>query len=476
MVVAGVIHTVGTAAAFAVQQKEKPNILFLAIDDMNDWAGFLGGHPQAITPNMDRLARHGVSFTNAHCPAPGCSPSRNAILYGVEPFRSGLYAFYDQPQLPQKLLENYTSLPRLFKNNGYNTYRAGKIYHPPTSSTFKTKEWTEFFRVKKPSLVYEKKAGYRQGKSNKMHFAPTLNPLEEHVDYQNASFGVDILSQEHDRSFFLAVGMIKPHLPFTCPKQFFDLYPETVEPPATKPDDLDDIPWVGQQMILKGDDAQFKKDNAWNDVRRAYLACISWVDYNIGRVLEALDNSPYADNTIIILWSDHGYALGEKQHFRKFALWEEITRVPFVIWDKRDETSHEGRQVNNAVSLINIYRTLTDLSGLTPPAYVDGVSLAPQLENPSEPVGYPAVCSWGRGNYTVRTETWRYIRYFDGSEELYSHTKDPNEWTNLARNPEYDDVKQRLAELLPEQEAPLVAAGLEKWSLPVSADKHRPDK
>lgn len=468
MAAVGLVHALGTGIALGESREEKPNILFIAIDDMNDWTGFLGGHPQAITPNMDRLARRGVSFTNAHCPAPGCSPSRNAILFGVEPFRSGLYAFYDQSGLPEGLLANYTSLPQFFKNNGYGTYGSGKIHHRPALTE---DEWTRFYKSAPASLLYDEHVGYRQGNSDKMNFTPTLNPLQDHVDYKHTSFGVDILSQQREQPFFLAVGLIKPHLPFTCPKQFFDLYPETVAPPLIKEDDLNDIPRVGKGMVLKGDDARFKKDQAWNDVRRAYLACISWADYNIGRLLDTLDKSPYADNTIVVLWSDHGFALGEKQHFRKFALWEDVTRVPFIIRDPRKGASSEGLQVAGAVSLIDIYRTLADLSGLTPPAYVDGKSLVPQMEHPDAPMEYPAICSWGRGNYALRTEKWRYIRYFDGSEELYSHMKDPNEWTNLAGNPEYDEVKKMLRDQLPKKETPLVWDGMEEWSLTVSADK-----
>ncbi len=455
--------------ASCAQAAQRPNILFIAIDDMNDWTGFLGGHPQAQTPNMDKLAKKGVNFTNAHCSAPGCSPSRNALLYGIEPFNSGLYAFYDQEGFSDKILEGYASLPEFFKANGYNTYGSGKIHHrrDPTSV-----EWTEFYkREKGPPIKFDDVEGYRQGKSGKMRFSPTLNPLEDHTDYKNASFGVDVLGRKHNKPFFLAVGIVRPHLPFTCPKQFFDLYPKEVEPPRINPTDHSDIPAVGKAMAKIGDDNRFKKDQAWNKVRRAYLACISWADFNIGRVLDALEASPYADNTVIVLWSDHGYALGEKKHFRKFALWEETTRVPFIILDTREKGAAEGRTVVDGVSLINVYRTLAELSGLEAPAYVDGFSLVPQLRDASKPITQPAICSWGRGNYTVRDRNWRYTRYYDGGDELYAHTNDPDEWTNQAKNPEYAEVKKRLAGLLPEKEVPLVMEGLEAWSLAVSADK-----
>lgn len=457
-------------AIVGAQAGEMPNVLFIAIDDMNDWTGFLGGHPQAQTPNMDRLAKKGVNFTNAHCSAPGCSPSRNSLLYGVEPFNSGLYAFYDQGGFSEKVLQDYVSLPQFFKNNGYNTYGSGKIHHRREPSSV---EWTEFYEKEKANpLKFDDEEGYQQGKSGKMRFSPTLNPLADHTDYKNTSFGVDVLGREHDKPFFLAVGIIKPHLPFVCPKQFFDLYPEEVASPRIKSGDLADVPKVGKTMAKVGDDRRFKKDQAWNKVRRAYLACISWADYNIGRLIDTLESSQYADNTVIILWSDHGFALGEKNHFKKFALWEETTRTPFIILDLRDKEAPEGRTVSDAVSLINIYRTLADLAGLKAPEYVAGTSLVPQLNNPDAPLAQPATCTWGRGNYTLRDRDWRYTRYYDGGEELYDHRKDSDEWTNLASNPEYKSVKKRLAGFLPEREAPLIKEGIEAWSIPVSADKH----
>jgi arylsulfatase A-like enzyme len=455
--------------ATSLAAEQRPNILFIAIDDMNDWTGFLGGHPQAQTPNMDRLAEKGVHFSNAHCSAPGCSPSRNALLYGVEPFNSGLYAFYDQDGFSDQILKGYESLPTFYLRHGYNTYGAGRIHHrrEPTPA-----EWTEFYVKEKTNpLKFDHEEGYIQGKKGKMRFSPSLNPLEDHTDHKNTSYGVKILGHEHEKPFFLAVGIVRPHLPFICPKQFFDLYPMEVEPPRIKVDDHADIPAVGEAMAKIGDDNKFKQDKAWNKVRRAYLACISWADFNVGRLIDALEASPYADNTVVVLWSDHGYGMGEKRHFRKFALWEETTRVPFIIWDGREKKAVAGREVKDGVSLINVYRTLAELSGLDAPEYVDGFSLVPQLKDPATPVEGQAICSWGRGNYTVRTRDWRYTRYYNGGEELYDHTKDPDEWTNLAKNPEYAATKEKLAAKLPQQEVPIVQEGLEGWSIPYSADK-----
>ncbi len=440
--------------------KKKPNILFIAIDDMNDWTGFLGGHPQAITPNLDKLAEKGVNFTNAHCSAPGCSPSRNTLLYGVEPFNSGLYPFYEHA-IHEQLMERYTSLPRFLKNNGYQTFGAGKIHHGLKDNP---QEWIEYFTTTPGKKIFKPGLGYQVGNSTKMSFRPTFHADEEHIDYQVASYGIDVLKQKHEKPFFLAVGIVKPHLPFDCPVRFFDALPDSIEAPAILKNDLIDIPKEGNGFRRPGDDRRFKKDKAWEDVRRAYLACISWADYNIGRVLDELGKSPYADNTIVVVWSDHGYHLGEKMSFRKFTLWEEATRVPFIIYDGRNETVTKGQTCNQPVSLINIYKTLADVAGLKTLDYVDGESLLPLLQNPNQLL-QPAVTSWGRGNYAVRSENWRYIRYFDGTEELYSHENDPNEWHNLSKKPEFEEKKKELSEFLPKNEAPTVEEFVSLWSV-----------
>ncbi|WP_430814968.1 sulfatase [Carboxylicivirga sp. RSCT41] len=441
--------------------EKAPNILFIAIDDMNDWTGFLGGHPQAITPNMDKLAAKGVNFTNAHCSAPGCSPSRNALLYGVEPFNSGLYPFYEHA-IHEQLMDRYMTLPRLLKENGYNTYGAGKIHHGNKGDE---REWNDFFELQNTRKEFKKGAGYQVGNSKKNSFRPTVNADEEHVDHKVASYGIDVLKEEHDKPFFLAVGLVKPHLPFDCPERFFNALPEKIEAPAIWVDDLKDIPKEGNSFRRAGDDKRFKKDNAWEDVRRAYLACISWTDYNIGRLLNALEESPYADNTIVVLWSDHGFHLGEKMSFKKFTLWEEATRVPFIIYDGREMTHQGGQTYSEAVSLINIYRTLTELSGIEAPAYVDGESLVPVLKNTDQQLVKPTITSWGRGNYAVRTKEWRYIRYFDGTEELYNHKSDANEWYNLVNDSKYQKVKEDLSALLPIQDAETIQEYISPWSV-----------
>lgn len=447
---------------------KKPNIVFIAIDDMNDWVGYMGGHEQAITPNMDKLANEGVAFMNAHSVAPGCSPSRNALLYGVEPYNSGLYPFYEH-DIHKQLHDKYTSLPRFLKSNGYNTYGSGKIHHGPEYGEL---EWTDYLNADRFPRKFAEGKGFHTNKKNS--FRPTVNPYEEMFDHQVASFGIDVIKNHKagDKPYFAAIGLVKPHLPFDCPVDFYDALPEKITAPALVGNDLNDIGKEGNSMRRAGDDKKFTSQNKWGDVRKAYLSCISWADYNVGRVLSAVENSPQADNTIVILWSDHGFHLGEKKSFKKFTLWEEANRVPFIILDKREKSAAQGRKVTQAVTLINVYRTLADMAGLQVPDYVDGNSLLPQLKDQSAAVAAPAISSWGRGNYAIRSEHWRFIQYFDGTQELYNHQKDQNEWHNLATLPQYKEKVKEMAAFLPKNEAPTIEEYISNWSL-FGADKQR---
>jgi len=456
------------SASSLFAQDKQPNILFIAIDDMNDWTGFLDGHSQTISPNMDKLASVGVNFTNAHTSAPGCSPSRNALLYGVQPFNSGLYPFYEH-DIHEQLMQKYTSLPRLLKENGYNTFGAGKIHH---GNMRDTREWTDYYEAKPIKKRFREGEGYIKGGNGKYSFRPTLNPDEEHKDHQFASYGIEKLNEKHDKPFFLAVGIVKPHLPFDAPARFFDALPDDITPPEILDNDADDIPAVGKSLQKKGEYNHYKSKGVWNDVRKSYLACISWADYNIGRVLDALENSEYADNTIVILWSDHGYHLGEKQTFKKFTLWEESTRVPFIIYDTRTKEVQKGSNYSEPVSLINVYKTIADYTKINTPEYVDGESLVPIVKDQSVKLEDPTIITWGRGNYSVRTKDYRYIRYFDGGEELYNHLEDPNEWKNLANDEAYTSLKNELKSHLPKEEQATVTDYLSIWSVE-GADKSK---
>ncbi len=447
-------------------EAEKPNILFIAIDDMNDWVGVLGGHPQAKTPNIDKLAQQGVLFTNAHTPAPACSPCRNALLYGMQPHNSGLYPFYSREKMSIGFFEKYKSLMEIFRDNGYNTYGAGKIHHGSMGegsiTMFDSLEYTESINNELnqlPDPIVDPNEGTGKTTFGKMCARPSLSPLEDHVDYNISLYGVDVLKRHHDKPFFLAVGFIKPHLPFVAPKKYFDMFPrETIQKTAIKDHDLADLPWVARSNAKLKDDYNYRTKDTWEDWIRAYLACNAYTDENIGRVVEALNHSEYRDNTIIVLWSDHGYHFGEKRSHRKFSLWEEATRVPFIIYDPRYRMSN-GKQCAAPVSLIDIYPTLLNSAGIEIPGYSDGLDLSNLLANPEAQREVPALTTWGRGNYSLRSSKWRYTVYFDGSEELYDHENDPNEWDNLAGKEEYVHVKDRLKKYLPANESPLVLQG-----------------
>ncbi len=444
---------------------QQPNILFIAIDDMNDWVGVLKGHPQAKTPNIDKLANQGILFTNAHTPAPACSPCRNALLYGMQPHKSGLYPFYDRNKMDPAFFEEHKSLMEIFRANGYNTFGAGKIHHGNMSSksieTFDELEFTESINAKLnelPQPVVDSTDGTGTKTFAKMCARPSLSPLEDHVDYNISLFGVDVLKRKHEKPFFLAVGFIKPHLPFVAPKKYFDMFPrEEIQKNPIKEDDLADLPWAARSNANLNDDYNYRTKDTWEDWIRAYLACNAYTDENVGRVVDALNESEYKENTIIVLWSDHGYHFGEKRSHRKFSLWEEATRVPFIILDPRN--SSNGKKCNTPVSLIDIYPTLLNFAGIELPAYSDGMDLQNLLKNPESGRDIPALTTWGRGNYSLRSSKWRYTVYFDGSEELYDHEKDPQEWENLAQNPQFNGIKSGLKGYLPASEAPLVMKG-----------------
>lgn len=465
---------VSSLFSFDIQAEQKPNVLFIAIDDLNDWVGCLGGHPQAHTPHIDRLATRGILFTNAHTSAPGCSPSRNSLLTGKEPSNTGYYPFYNQ--WDETYLPGLVTLPQYFRQQGYTTYASGKIHHNLIGQNPKygQRDWSDnnlavLNKLPKLEIDQNERVGFDE-QTGKWMAAPTTNPLVDHDDYQTALYGIKILQKKQVEPFFLAVGFMKPHLPFIAPKKYFDLFDkESIQLPPMKADDLDDIPWAGRSNAKIEIDAIITQQGVRKGMIRGYLAASAFTDDLIGMVVDALERSPYSDNTIIVLWSDHGFHHGEKHSFTKFSLWEESSRVPFIVIDPRMKTL-AGKKCNSPVTLINIYPTLLEMCGLPEKEGLDGRSLVPLLKNPKMSWEQPALTTWGRGNYALRSENWRYIRYFDGSEELYNHQNDPNEWTNLAGDPNYQNIKTGLAKWFPTTEAKLQPKGTLD---PVNAD--RPD-
>jgi arylsulfatase A-like enzyme len=292
-----------------------------------------------------------------------------------------------------------------------------------------------------------------------IRFAPVDARDEDLRDYRITSWIIDQLGRKHDRPFFLAAGLHKPHMPWFVPRKYFEMYPlDKIELPPTLDTDLEDVPTAGVQMARpQGDHADILRSGRWKEAVQAYLAAISYTDTNVGRLLEALDRSPHRDNTIVVFWGDHGWHLGEKLHWRKFALWEESTRAP-LVWVAPGVTKAGGVS-ERTVDFMSIYPTLLDLCGIPIPKHVEGSSIRPLLENPSAQWDHPALTTFRFGNHSVRSERWRYTRYNDGGEELYDESKDPLEWTNLAGKPEHASVKAELARYLPKSNAAVPSEG-----------------
>jgi len=453
----------------ADQQVEKPvgnppNVLFIAVDDLNDWTSTLEGHPQARTPHLDALAARGVVFTNAHAPAPTCGPSRAAIMTGIRPSTSGNYenidTFVGNPKLNGSL-----TLPEFFGRAGYQVTGAGKLYHGRHhKSELKGRGFDVYWPSKENDHYKEPKerarpkpmADWGQGPKTFWDWGP-MAPQIGFDDMSDARMANWIYEQfangEIEEPFFVGVGIIRPHLPFYAPQSYFDLYPlDEIELPEVKEDDLADVPLAGRAMgIGEAQHARIAAAGQWKSAVQAYLATTTYADDCVGRVLEGLRASGHEENTIVVLWSDHGFQFGEKRHWSKFTLWERSTRVNLVFAGPGIDA---GTRTPAPVNLLDLYPTLAGLIGAAAPAgQLEGRDLAPLLRDPRHPWPHTSLTTYGEGNHSVRDPRYRYIRYAAGGEELYDHETDPHEWTNLAENPEHRDVIARLTRSLPRSDA-----------------------
>ncbi|VGO18552.1 sulfatase [Pontiella sulfatireligans] len=444
-IIAAALAVVSSARA-TPQLEAKYNVLMIVVDDLNDWVATHGGHAQSLTPNLDRLARRGMKFMNAHCTAPICNPSRSSFNTGKYPFNIGIY---DNEIKDKKLFSERPSISRHFLNNNYYTVGSGKIRHV---FAFTQENWDVNYKSKisgAPSAKEDIALGLKRFK-----WGPCDQPDEEFGDHLNVDFiNSQYANIPEGKPFFFACGIYRPHTPLYVPRRFFDQYPlEDVQLPVVEPHPMDglSIPakafawnfydWLDPTPTYERSDFNIivDKHQQWDTVTQAYLACVAWTDYQVGRLLDQLDASPYTDNTIIVLFSDHGWHLGEKQSFRKATLWEESTRVPFIVSVPGFVTA--GAETKEPASLIDLFPTLIDLCGLPSIDDLDGTSMRPVLENPLSTVDRPAITTMGRGNHAVRSRDYRYIQYYEGSEEFYDHTQDPKEWTNLINNPEYSEI------------------------------------
>lgn len=441
----GVVATPAVAA-------NRPDVLFIAVDDLNDWVGALRGHPQATTPNIDRLAARGVLFTNAHCAAPACNPSRVALMTGRAPTTTGIY-HNNQPWRP--VLSEVATLPQHFRTAGYRVIGGGKIYHGrfPDSAS-----WDEYFPSQEKNKPDDPMPAGRplSGIPGVAHF--DWGPVEatdvQMGDARVVDWACGQLAASRDRPLFLAVGVYRPHLPWYVPSEYFAAAPslEEIVLPDSPEDDLDDLPPAGVRMARPGGDhRKVVAHGQWRAAVQAYLASIAFADRQVGRLLDALDASGRADRTIVVLWSDHGWHLGEKQHWRKFALWEEATRVP-LAFIAPGVTSPGGRCAAPA-SLLDVYPTLVELCALPENPTLEGESLVPQLRKPGAPSRRAVLTTHGRGNHAIRDSRYRLIRYADGGEELYDLSEDPGQWRNLAEEPALARLKRSLAARSPRREA-----------------------
>jgi arylsulfatase A-like enzyme len=460
-----------------------PNVLFIAIDDLNDWIGCLGGHAQAKTPNIDRLAKRGILFTNAHCAAPLCNPSRAAVFSGRHPFETGVFA-NDETNI-RTIRPDLTLIPQHFKNAGYRTFGTGKLLHQTSRNLFDD----DFFPDLRWGPLDPKQVDYTaeeqpsKGTDNPRHVTQfkgqsIILPLNrmpsdrapqsragESFDWgpfdaddsdmgdgQIAAWAADRLARTHDKPFFIGVGFYRPHIPLFAPKKYFDLFANVnIQLPAVKSDDLNDLSDTAKTRALEaetaGAHATVVNHNQWQAAVKAYLACIAFVDAQVGKLLDALDAGPNAGNTMIVLWGDHGWHLGEKQHWGKWTGWQRATHVPLIITPPRDAPGDFkiGAKYTEPISLLDIYPSLIDCCGLPALDGLSGRSLVPFMRDPAQHTDRAVLTTFDRGNKSVMTRRWHYIRYADGNEELYDLDADPHEWTNLSGNQNYLLIKESLA-------------------------------
>lgn len=452
------------AAGLTPAANEKPNVLFIAIDDLNDWVGCFGGNPQVQTPHLDKFnAQGGMAMLDAHCASTVCGPSRSSLLTGKFPHRTGVYG--NETNLKKApLAKDLVTLPQYFSKHGYHTLSRGKIFHKhgEDEGQWAYDEWVPAkggvgVIGERPVSGVQFDADDSSSHAKTFDWGPTKGNDEKLMkDYITAEWAVKELStRAFDKPFFMAVGISKPHLPWYVPQKYFDRYPlDKIELPKTLANDLDDV------LDRKGN--AWKIDKTWTQVEkagrhkeavRAYLATISFVDDCIGVLLDGLAKSKHADNTIVVLWGDHGWHLGEKQRYGKTLLWQESCRVPLMV--KVPGVTKPAQKCSGVVNLIDLYPTLVELCDLPKNPENDGRSFAPLLKNPTQEWNTPTLTDYGFGGHRIYDGRYSYIVFEqNGVEQLYDHQDDPLEWKNLVRDPNYAEVLKRLKALVPTQREP----------------------
>jgi arylsulfatase A-like enzyme len=417
------------------QRETPPNVLIFTIDDMNDWTTVFDPANPIQTPRIAELASRGVFFERAYCASPACNPSRVATWTGLRPTSSGVYGNKTdwRRALPDRL-----TLMQQFQAAGYEVEGAGKVFHHHMDGAFHDDASFDEFRSMRPQLYPPQKlnGAPRYGSKNTDWGAWPPDPNDS-IDIPTADYCIERLrAADRERPLFLVCGIFKPHSPFFAPEAYHEPYAE-IELPLRRDDDWDDLPsgatslaaskaWFWRGMM----DVENAQPGSYHDFIRSYAACCAFADDQVGRMLDALDESGRADDTIVVLWSDHGFHLGEKDHIEKFVLWERANHIPLIF---AGPGIVENARCECPVDMTLLYPTLLEVCGLPPDSACDGVSVVPLLENPDAEWNRPALMTYMPGNHAVRSERWRYIRYADGTEELYDHTVDPYEWRNLCQ-------------------------------------------
>ncbi|MEZ6040608.1 MAG: sulfatase-like hydrolase/transferase [Planctomycetaceae bacterium] len=452
--------------SIAAAEQVRPHVLFIALDDLNDWIGVLGGHPQTITPNLDRLAASSVVFTNAHCAAPACNPSRTAIFTGISPHHSGIYS---NAQKMREVLPDVELLPKTLSRHGYYSTGSGKMLHyvidaPSWDSYYPAAETENPF----PRTFLPKDRPVNLPVGGPWQYVDTdwgaLDVTDEQGggDYLVTDYIIEQLAESHeDKPVFLACGIYRPHEPWFVPQKYFEPFPlDSIQlPPGYREEDLNDVPETGQRLARNRYFPHILREGKWKEGIQAYLASIHYADAMVGRVLDALDNSEHADNTIVVLWSDHGWHLGEKEHWQKYTGWRASTRVPLMIRVPEGvpgiPAGTQPGKCGRPVNLLSLAPTLLELCGLPSEAQHDGPSLVPLLKEPQADWPHVSVTYLHvPESYGLSAERWRLVHYQDGTEELYDIQTDPYEWTNLIEDGQYAEQREQLRALAPKQFAP----------------------
>ena len=425
----------------------QPNILFIAVDDLNDMITILDKESPAKTPNLEKLAAKSTLFTEAYASSTVCNASRFSILHGVMPSKSGVYV---NTSNTYEVEDEFVNIFDFYRNKGYQAIGVGKLFHGKQNIA---SAWDEYYGYEK-----NKRATQKSYDDFPISWGEVNGNLLDQRDLNIVQKSSEILAKKFEKPTFLAVGLYSPHLPWFFTEDYFEKYSyplAEIKKPEQPFYDLDDLPRKGKRFAKQYNylndmnyHEKIVEQGEWKKAIRSYLVAIAYMDENLGKLLDAFENSPNKDDTIVVFWSDHGYHLGEKQHWNKHALWRKTTHVPLMISMPKQE---QGQVCDKVVSLLDLFPTLADLSGFKIPKQLQGRSLKVLLEDPNTTWSNYAVSTMERKNHSVFTERWHYIRYINGDEELYDRKFDPNEFFNIEKLASLKSIKKQLREFFPKK-------------------------